>query len=517
MNRTIESRNAVARMKKYFKTLEVIILLLPLASFAQTGGDAVIYPDTKLGNPITDFFIDLKASASTIGDATKAHQFFVDQNANGVRVPIYGNQANPYHVGPGQIDTAGYAAIKAAIIRAKTARGNQDFTIFASKKLDGQNSFPSWTKDSNGVIPSQYAILLADYLVYMQSVGLPVDYLGIDNEAYYNEGNITPQKFKDIVDLLKGYAISRNFKMPKIVGYEDYGPDKNNWMQILSENNWLSRMDIYGTHYYPQYRPKGKLLSDLTYANHLTFWSTEPHWDNTKAGTNDLSLAEQAMCALWDQIDLGMSGFMWWVYGGANKVRENLMYATSIPIKDAQKIDMDDIDGRDISTLGKLQTRAFRKGDKITVYAINLSANAFNDYGFNLQTEEAINGNVDYTQWTDTSPSNGNSGTATLSNNHKFTLTLPSRSITVFSFKLGITTSINPKKTVENKLCAYPNPVSTILHLAGISESSEINIYSVSGKLMIKSKGESVDVSGLLSGSYVLSVPKIGNVNFIKL
>lgn len=59
--------------------------------------------------------------------------------------------------------------------------------------MNAKESFPDWVKDSNGVIPEQYAIMLADFLSYMKEKNIIIDVLGIDNEENFNEGKITPK------------------------------------------------------------------------------------------------------------------------------------------------------------------------------------------------------------------------------------------------------------------------------------------------------------------------------------
>ena len=122
---------------------------------------------------------------------------------NGVRVSIYGDETRPAHPSEGVVDESYYTVTLTSLERARVARGTKDFYIFASKKLDGQNSFPAWTKDADGVISTEYVKLLTDYLLFMKNKGYEVDYLAIQNEEQYNEANITAQKHKEIIDALR--------------------------------------------------------------------------------------------------------------------------------------------------------------------------------------------------------------------------------------------------------------------------------------------------------------------------
>lgn len=246
------------------------------------------------GELIDIFFYDIKQGNRNLKNANEANEIFNIDDANGLRIPIRGEDNIPAHPSAGTVVDNLYTDILTSINLATQARAGKPLKIFASKKLQGQTSFPSWVKDANGIIPAQYAILLADFIEFMNSKNIKIDYLGIDNEFVYNEGNITPQKYAQTIAELRILATARGFDMPLLVGYEDSGPDKRNWVKNLIDNGWGDTMDIYGTHYYPQFRPKDKLINDLALIGNRPFWSTEPHWDK-KADVNDFDEAEAGM------------------------------------------------------------------------------------------------------------------------------------------------------------------------------------------------------------------------------
>ena len=91
---------------------------------------------------------------------------------------------------------------------------------------------------------------------------------------------------------------------------------------------------------------------------------------------------------------------------------------------------------------GKLQTRAFREGNLLNVYAINVcpkeeisGAVSYENYEFGVD-EGMIDGEVTYTQWRDDTPVEGENAVATKVNDKKFSVNLPARSITHFRFQL---------------------------------------------------------------------------------
>ena len=501
-------------MCKLFKTVFIILVSFIPSLNAQTNGDAIIYPDNYVGNKIEHFYYDVKNGAAKVNTIAKANDLFVTDDMNGIRIPIYGNSGNDIHPSAGVVIASGYTSILNSVTNAQNARNGKDFYVFASKKLDGQSSFPAWTKDANGVIVSEYVKLLTDYILFMKSNGVEIDYLGIQNEEEYNEGNITIAKHKAIVDSIRVISVREGFKMPLIVGYEGYGPNKANWVGNLKTAGWIDRMDVYGTHYYPQFRPLSKLKKDLSYLGNIPFWSTEPHWD-AQSDVDDWEEAEKGICTFWEQIEVGMSGFMWWGYSRDGNLRGNLMREFSVPLLGATMIDMNDIDGKGTNTYGKLQTRAFREDSIITVYAVNNSANSYDNYGFKLNTGY-LDGSVSFRFWRKGSSVIGNLGTALLENNQTFRVSIPTYSIFSFSFKLSDTPTSVDETYALNEFKVYPSRVKSLLNIAYDDREMEYSIYNLSGIIVLKGMGTSVDVSNFTKGVYLIKSSDGKTAKFIK-
>lgn len=255
-------------------------------------------------------------------------------------------------------------------------------------------------------------------------------------------------------------------------------------------------IDIYGTHYYPYHHSWNDNYKNLeievvdiigdfnkTHNKYIEFWATEPHWDNDDAAKEDpLGYSRMAMCTLWDHTDLGMNAFMWWAYPTTvADLRSVLMRDLSSVVYKSQPITINDHDGVELlknesmynpahfdinnsdgnfSRLAKINnyptfnervhSRAFIRGNEVNVYVINVRykkeiedfgktqkiGSSFHDYKFNIEGSE-IDGDVSYVQWTDESSFEGDKGKAKLSEDMKsFTMDLPLRSITRFTFKI---------------------------------------------------------------------------------
>jgi len=428
------------------KVYTVIVTEKIPADTLAVSGDATIFPDEYYGKVIKHFFFDLKANNAAIGSMDTANDLFVDDDCDGLRISILGNANRPAHPSEGVIVSSYYQYLLKSIKRAQEARGNKELIIFASKKLEGENSFPSWVKDANGIIPEEYGAMLVDYILFMKENGVFIDVLGVDNEANFNEGEITPEKHAEVVAYLKKQAIEKGFTMPLIIGperYEPMGDVPSCWLKRFFDANCGNTLDIYGTHYYPSHRYFDKLEYELSLIGDRPFWATEPHWSSPQAAPDVLHHAETAICTLWDQTDLGLDAFMWWAYQREGNLRGCLMRDVSVPIHGARPIRMTDQDGESTLTTGKLQTRAFRKGDILHVYLINMCLEAdlddavsYDDYKIGLDSE-SIDGEVSFVQWTDDSVVEGTASIATKLTDKMVMLNLPKRSITHLQFRLA--------------------------------------------------------------------------------
>jgi hypothetical protein len=73
---------------------------------------------------------------------------------------------------------------------------------------------------------------------------------------------------------------------------------------------------------------------------------------------------------------------------------------------------------------------------------------------------------------------------------------------------------VNSDKKEENNLTIFPNPVRDILHIMG-TDAAYI-IYNNRGDLMLKGKGNRINVSTLDPGMYILLIANKMKMKFIK-
>ncbi len=417
-------------------TLGLLLAEAGQAQSAGTGGDAIINPRIT-GQLITTWGYDIKENGKAAGlTPAYALTLFVTNKMNCLRLPIYGDAGHPAHPSAGVVIGSYYADVLSAMTNARSA--NSNVILFASKLLDGTNSFPSWTKNSNGVVPAEYASMLADYLQFMQSNGFTIDVLGVDNESQFNEGNITASSFALIVQDLTALSASRGFPMPKrLIAPENYSPD-DSWMKNLVNGGWASLLGIVGTHYYPQSRPIAKLQTLVQLGGGLPDWQSEVHW----ADLDDvIDSAQEDIPTIFDCTDTGLSGFVWWAYDNTG-VQGGMEQALTANLINTRPVFMNDIDGTSTTIPGQLMTRAFASSSNLVVWAINDNTNVYANYGFDLESG-SIAGPVTYTQWTVTGSTGG---FASVTNAGTFRLTLPARTITeiLAPFNPNVALSVSP-------------------------------------------------------------------------
>lgn len=83
----------------------------------------------------------------------------------------------------------------------------------------------------------------------------------------------------------------------------------------------------------------------------------------------------------------------------------------------------------------------------------------------------------------------------------------------LFGTMQDVTTSVN--ESAEALVYVYPNPVVNTLYVDGISAYETLSVFNLTGKCVMQTTGNKVDVQGLPNGTYLL---KLNNqcVKFIK-
>jgi O-glycosyl hydrolase len=358
---------------------------------------------------ITGWGYDIKGVSGYTVTPAYAQTLFVTDRMGVLRLPIWGDAANPAHPSPGVVVASYYADSLYAMTNARAANSNVLF--FASKKLDGQNSFPSWTKNSNGVVASQYAIMLADYLQFMATNGFAIDVLGIDNERQYNEGNITPSVYNDVINALRPMAVSRGFPLPaRFIGPENYSPDTS-WLTTLINDGWGTNLDIVGTHYYPSDRPYTKLQQLVATGGSRPDWHSEVHWDNSFGDVIDN--AEAALATVFDCTDNNFSAFVWWQYTRSG-VQGGIEEAFSISMAQSSAVPTLDQNGATRS-LGQMISRTFRGQTNLAIWVLNNTTNAYTNCNVYINQGSFV-GEATFNQWTVSGETSGTVNTASSTN-----------------------------------------------------------------------------------------------------
>lgn len=82
-----------------------------------------------------------------------------------------------------------------------------------------------------------------------------------------------------------------------------------------------------------------------------------------------------------------------------------------------------------------------------------------------------------------------------------------------FDTEMCVTSNV---EKVSKKPIIYPNPVYDVLNIESEIEV-DIQIVDIMGRLLISSKGKSIDVSDLPQGSYLVVIDRRYTAQFIKI
>ncbi len=410
---------------------------------------ATVEATNLYGRRLTKHFLDLKLSPGAMSTEAKAEPYFGTDGMNGVRIPIYGNDANPAHPSKGVVEGSYYTNVITSVKNARSARGGEEFTVFASKKLSGTTTFPEWVRktDSYEVDPTNYVEMLVDFVTYFNSMGIEIDVLGVDNEIEWSKSGIDAATYKEIVDLAKVRFAQEGLNIPQFIAHERYlveGDTAGGWLNTLYSLSYEDRMDIYGVHFYPEDLYKSgrpaNFEYELTKKGDKPFWASEPHWGSSTAYPDVLYHAEQAIATLWLHTDLGVDNIIWWDYGKGDNLRHYLMNEITVPLLNSQPVVMSDHDGDDLTSRGVVHTRAFLNSDEklLHIYAINSFSEevsqstfkSYSDYEFTLSGVEVAAATAQCTQYSDTTAISGSDKTLDICVGNKIYVDIPARSVT---------------------------------------------------------------------------------------
>lgn len=361
-----------------------------------------------------------------------AKEIFVDIGMNLLRVPVRALAAHPER-GIANIKEGEYADDLDAIKNVKAVRPNVD--VFASVKLLGKNSFPKWVETGGEVDAGAYATLIENYLAFMKSKGVTIDFLGVDNERKFNEGNITPGKYNKIASDVKDWCRGHDVKVPDFIAAEDYGPSEDTgWLKDLWQSPaQFQHVDHIGVHIYSKHRDGGYLAAMNTLSNNLhgkKLWDTELHWNDLdkddEVRWDDL---RRGMLTAMDHFDQGYHALSWWAFQPRSRGTKASFIMSELVSSTigAALLPTDDVDGKAPAS-GKLNTRAFKNGPKtVTLWVGNFDGKDRKGQRADVNGEDVAA--ASYVQWSPQSAIAGKTGNASLSGKG-FTMNYPSNTIT---------------------------------------------------------------------------------------
>lgn len=319
-----------------------LILLFVLVGMAKSHAQISIDASTFVGPTIDTWGFDIKGGVNRMNKTSKAKVYYQDTSANLLRVSIEANA----HMLDGSISTDTSLGIDwqdnydRMLDSVRTAKAvNPNIEIFASLKLRGANTFPSWTTDAGTtgkifnndvelVNRQNYAQVLTNYVSFMADEGIKIDYLGPNNET---DGALTVNRYDEVVEnlnsnlntLVGNGTLDPSFHQFQIVGGEGFAVDDSSaFIAGLASNGDLHTVDIAGSHFYAKTVANGNdspgswdTMSVSSGGKKM--WFTEVHMNayNTNKGEtagDNIRKMRGGMSTIFDANKRGVSGFSWW-------------------------------------------------------------------------------------------------------------------------------------------------------------------------------------------------------------
>lgn len=366
-----------------------------------------------------------------------AKEVFGDVGMNLIRVAV---RATVGHPKKGDVTGSAYADDLEAIANAKAVRPG--LAVFASLKLLGKETFPGWVKTGGEVDAPTYAELLEDYLAFMKAKGVTIDWLGVDCERKWNEGNITPAKYVTIVNRVTAWAKQNDVKVPGFIAAEDYGPgDTASWANQLANQGDFSLVDRLGVHLYSKHREPSYLdkMDDVMNASRQKgLWDSELHWNDLDDDGVKFDEIKSGMLLAFDHFDRGFESMTWWAFKAPSEgtksanVQSELVRSTV----GASVLATSDGSGNDRMATNTLSARGFKNDEThATVWVLNFGAARKGEI---TQIGGQKVASASYVQWTSTSAVGGAKGNASLvgKNAAAFRMDYPAGTITRVSVTL---------------------------------------------------------------------------------
>lgn len=298
-----------------------------------------IDPASPIGPTIVRGGWDIKAWPTRLNSIGEAQDLYGNVNANILRIPMFATA----HDSDGSVDTSAYSTEIAAIQSVLSV--NPDVEVFASLKLQGANTFPAWVSEGsaqwpveNGKIfgntvqrpnPEHYSTMIADYVSYLKSHGITVDYFGLNNET---EGALPTNRYIATYDLLPSQFAARGLTAQDVdfqyVGPDTFGlPSAKSFVNNLSSAGRLDTIDVVSSHYYPQHGSGHESdWGDLSVAAGKPLWHTEVHMPGNSAALADISqTVRDSLSVLFASFRNGVDSFVWWDSGDDTDELRDLM------------------------------------------------------------------------------------------------------------------------------------------------------------------------------------------------
>lgn len=308
-----------------------------------------------------------------------------------------------------------------------------------TKKMKDGTLVKKWDKGRFNV--DAWVQYYADYLNLMRRKGFDITFMDVTNE----QSIVSPEDTKYMYDNLPE-RLNKGVKMPQLIAPSSWSPlGATNWLRSVDRSKGQDKaFSIAASHN----TGKPGVLVDFVHEAKILgkeAWNTELHgWVGTELKDEILNSA-----VFWKHMRAGYTGIDTWLFYGPLGGRNHTMINS---------------DGHEIKRSGKyeifkqivnnanlgyyvgiskpfenMETAAFVKGNILSVWVLNESAERRKSVRFEVQGREGIERKINVVKWSDDLPASGRASAMESTGVTQFVSDIDAESLYFFKLKIGRT------------------------------------------------------------------------------
>ncbi|MDN3618128.1 T9SS type A sorting domain-containing protein [Polaribacter undariae] len=402
------------------------------------------------------------------------------------------------------------------------SQGNRNNLPTFIYDYDNTGGNESGSKSFDGV---KYGRFLADYVEYMSDNGVPITYLSTSKEWTQV---MTAARAKTAIESLISNLADRNIAMPLII-------DSGAWslnQGIATINTYVSNnvdqyVHAYSAHKYGGNNTWAQYGNALNGVNKMGINDESSHGGGGQTTEDEVPMTN-ALSWYKDKCNSyagGIQGELFFEVFMKNN-NFNKYYARPIVFtasqngrrmrsyyimkKFAESVHDATYVKQTLNNFGDVNSMAFIKDNKLTLWLINSSETTYSDFSININNFGLKQGmTIKQTNWHEAAAITGDEDQVIANADNQFNVGIAPLSLT--SFEIDLDDALSTEKALVNRVNIYPNPVSDKLTISDPDTLfKQYIIYNMNGQVMRSGKMTTnkvgVTLHNLSTGIYLLKL-----------